>query len=399
MDGLEIDPERPETEINTHPDYLRILKENNSPGAAFARLNGQPSANSDTAQPSKSIARNTRGFSSDIPRLRRAACIAMPLVAPNEPIVFGVPIVKKPPVLPSTSGVAHTIAGDPDKSDKSDSDSPAPAGPRKAPGNTNREHRKGRKPPSRDSPLSNLSDSSSSGSEPGDNICRFTPDSDHDSDSLLSSAHRKHCQLLDKLKHQQAFLKSDPLFTYEGDVRSSKFKKWVRESRAWIKSGRLSVCQGILSAGKYLIGNNYKYFEREVVKGKKHSSLNTFYEGLFDYIFPVRFRENQRNLYDTVQQNSMSGLTFIRVLEDFANTLSDVKEPEIIRVFTRPARASIQSQPAFMGYRAEDLNLANLEILVFWIEESIATRNSVRSNTSNVPATWLNPTWLNLPQL
>lgn len=337
----------------------------------------------------------TRRSSSGVPPLVSAPRLATPVATPGQPLAFGVPIVNKPPVLPSSSGLARAMRGDTSEpSDDSSSSSSSSrnnaggsGGNYNGNGNNNGNGGSGSPPrrPPPPPPGDSSSDSSSSGSEPDSNIFHISPPSDHSSDSEPTKRRkrhnrRKHRTRLERLKYQQGFLKTDPPFKYDGEVKASQFKKWVRENRAWIKSGRLSVRQGILNAGKYLTGNAYKYFERDVLRGRQHHSLQQFYNGMFDYLFPVSFREDQRDIFDTTHQGNMPGLTYLRHLEDLADTIGDLEEQDIVRAFTRRAKASIRGQLAMMGYRAEDLTLATLEILIVRIEKALETRDGINGS-------------------
>ena len=106
------------------------------------------------------------------------------------------------------------------------------------------------------------------------------------------------------MKYQQLFLKEDPPFTYCGEIQVGLFKKWCHELRDWAKHAQLNWKKSICLAEKYLDGRAYQFYERDVLDLKKRYTLTTFFEGLFDYVFPADFRMQQRNKFDTCRQDS-----------------------------------------------------------------------------------------------
>lgn len=176
---------------------------------------------------------------------------------------------------------------------------------------------------------SSSSSSSSSGSSSGGDLFREEPPSDHSSDATKKQQknrrkHQRHCAKLNALKYQQAFIKNDPPFKYNGEIQSNTFKKWCRKLCEWIKDALLSQKKGICLSGKYLTGKAYKFHEQEVLQNDRYSKLTDYFEGLFDYIFPSDFRMLQRDKFNAYQQRDLSALDFIRRLQDIADTVGNL---------------------------------------------------------------------------
>lgn len=193
-------------------EFLRVLRENEELKETVGRLSNHPTPSSDELPAASSRNRSTPHRNTGIPPLRHTARVAMPLASQNKPLAFGVPIVKKPPALPPTSGVARAIAGDPEDPNGPDSNPSSSNGEGKDSGELHKKKRELRDKYA--SPPSDPGDSSSSGSDSDNDIFREVPDSDHESDSPSTKKHksrarRDYRRKIDKLKHQQAFLKSD----------------------------------------------------------------------------------------------------------------------------------------------------------------------------------------------
>ncbi|KAG1829740.1 hypothetical protein EV424DRAFT_1535456 [Suillus variegatus] len=160
--------------------------------------------------------------------------------------------------------------------------------------------------------------SEDSSDDPNARILAMEPESDHSSDSETTkcgkhAARMKHRAQLNLLKHQQGSLKHEPPFTYNGEVNSSTFKKWVREVCDWRDHAKLSTKQSLKMLGKYLGGNTYRFYECDVLDLKKRYSLMEFFEHLFDYIFPTDFWMMQRQKFrDCKQEGHHSIHDYIR---------------------------------------------------------------------------------------
>lgn len=219
------------------------------------------------------------------------------------------------------------------------------------------------------------SDSSSSDSSSGDDFFKKEPPSDHSSDDTVKRAknrrkRQRHRAKLNALKYHQSFLKTDPPFKYSGEIQASVYKKWCRELRDWIKDGRLSQKRGVRLSGKYMTGKAYKFFEQEVLQNNKYTTLTEYFEGLFDYIFPADFRMQQRDKFDAYQQRDMPALDYIRRLQDFADTVGDLDDSDVVLAFWRRCQPYIRAELVRSGFEPSELTVNELESLVTRIERA-----------------------------
>ncbi|KAG1761943.1 hypothetical protein EDD22DRAFT_1050932 [Suillus occidentalis] len=166
------------------------------------------------------------------------------------------------------------------------------------------------------------------------------PESDHDSDSAdikrsKRRARREYRARLNLLKYQQNFIKNEPPFTYNGDANATTFKKWVREVRDWTERAHLSTSQSLRMVGKYLSGQAYRFYERDILDLRKPYSLTEFFEQLFDYVFPPDFRMQQQRqrFLDCKQDPKHSVRDYLRRLRNLADTVGDIDDREMVRQF------------------------------------------------------------------
>ncbi|KAG2738352.1 hypothetical protein P692DRAFT_20758748, partial [Suillus brevipes Sb2] len=152
------------------------------------------------------------------------------------------------------------------------------------------------------------------------------PESDHASDSSeikrsKCRARREYRAKLNLMKYQQNFIKNEPPFTYNGEANATTFKKWVREVRDWKDRAHLSTGQSLRMVGKYLGGQAYRFYERDILDLHKGYSLTEFFEQLFDYVFPPDFRMQQRQRFLECKQDPKHSVRdYLRRLRNIADT-------------------------------------------------------------------------------
>ncbi len=157
-------------------------------------------------------------------------------------------------------------------------------------------------------------------------------------------------------------MKEDPPFKYNGEVQVSTFKRWCREIRSWVQRGCLSEQAGIEMSGKYLGGRAYLFFERGVLAVKKpFLSLAGYFKHLFDYLFPLDFRMQQRDKFDLFEQRELSVLDFLRRLHELADTIGDLDDRDIIIAFWRRCKPYLRFEMLREGLDPSIMSLITLE--------------------------------------
>ena len=131
--------------------------------------------------------------------------------------------------------------------------------------------------------------------------------------------------------------------------------------RDWAKRARLNRKKSIRLAGKYLDGLAYRFYERDVLDLKKRYTLTTFFEGLFDYVFPADFRMQQRDKFDTCRQDGRSVLDFLRKLQEIADTVGDIGDHDVVLAFWRRCQPYLRAELTKNGYDATTISVVTLE--------------------------------------
>ncbi|KAF9440525.1 hypothetical protein P691DRAFT_687412, partial [Macrolepiota fuliginosa MF-IS2] len=114
-------------------------------------------------------------------------------------------------------------------------------------------------------------------------------------------------------------IKNDPPFTYKGEIQASTFKHWCHEIWNWVQRGCLSERVGIELSGKYLAGSAYQFYECDILDLGQRYTLTEYFKHLFDYIFPADFWMQQRDKFDTCEQQEWSVMDFLCCLHELAD--------------------------------------------------------------------------------
>ncbi|KAF9234317.1 hypothetical protein BU15DRAFT_79141 [Melanogaster broomeanus] len=210
------------------------------------------------------------------------------------------------------------------------------------------------------------------------------PDSVHSSDSEATKSKkrrekRRYKKKMLRLKYQQSFLKIDPPFICNGEVRAETYKKWVREVRLFLKFSGLSNAKGLLVIGKYLTGRAYKWYDREVLNARRRFTLSEFFTGLFDYLFPHDFRTQQRDRFDACTQRGQSVRDFLQNLRDITDTVGDYSERDLVLAFWRRCDPYLRSGLQLKGYSGETMSLKCLETEAERVERAHKPSSSDKS--------------------
>jgi hypothetical protein len=168
-----------------------------------------------------------------------------------------------------------------------------------------------------------------------------------------------------KLKYQQSFLK---IVVYKGEIQARLFKKWVQETRLYLKYSGLNHSQSLDIISKYLGKRAYKYYDQEVLSKRTKLTLGQFFAGLFDYIFPPDFRAQQCDRFDKCSQRGRTVRDFLQRLRDLANTIGDLEEKDIVLAFWRWCESYLRVELTRDGYSADSISLDALEELSIQIE-------------------------------
>ena len=81
---------------------------------------------------------------------------------------------------------------------------------------------------------------------------------------------------------------------YDGNADARAYHRFVRESEAYIRDGRVKGRRRIFILSYYLTGKAYDFYTQKVSNDEENWTLTQFYDELFNYCFPVDYRMQLR---------------------------------------------------------------------------------------------------------
>jgi hypothetical protein len=182
----------------------------------------------------------------------------------------------------------------------------------------------------------NSSDSSSTLSESSkDGYWEETPPSTHLSDDeelarLKRKLNKKYEHYLRKQKLKRTLIKPQPPDVYDGTPDSRLFHKFVMQSTAYVRDGRVARRKQVFTLMNYLKDKVYEFYVLEVSYNPENWDLNKFFQALFDFCFPVNYRSEIRRKLRNARQGTRKIKEFVYELREYSSMIGHVDERELV---------------------------------------------------------------------
>ena len=139
-------------------------------------------------------------------------------------------------------------------------------------------------------------------------------------------------------------IKPIPPKEYDGaaDVRS--YHRFVRESDAYLRDGKVRSRRKVSLLSHYLTGKAYDFYMQKVAIDEERWTEFQFYEELFNYCFPVDYRMQLRKTLARCHQNDKSVAEYTHELQDLFNMIGNVPKQDQVLKFWNSSRPSIQKE-------------------------------------------------------
>ena len=172
---------------------------------------------------------------------------------------------------------------------------------------------------------------------------------------------------------------------YNGQADPRAYHRFVRESEAYLRDGRVRGRRQVFLLSYYLTGRAYDFYTQKVSSNEEEWTLHQFYSELFNFCFPIDYRMQLRRNLARCHQNDKSVAEYTHELHELFNMIGDVPERDRVLKFWNGTRSSIQK-----GLWRDNLNpetsswdrvVAQAEIIE--ISENVAERRDRRSNVGS----------------
>ena len=169
---------------------------------------------------------------------------------------------------------------------------------------------------------------------------------------------------------------------YNGQAEPRMYHRFVRESSAYLRDGKVKRNRQIFLLSYYLTDKAYDFYTQRVASDEENWTLKQFYVELFNHCFPVDYRMQLRKKLAKCHQNDKSVAEYLHELHELFNMIGNVSERDRVLKFWNGSRPVIQK-----GLWRDNLNpetsswsevIAQAEIIE--ISENVAERRDKRTN-------------------
>jgi hypothetical protein len=173
---------------------------------------------------------------------------------------------------------------------------------------------------------------------------------------------------------------------YDGKPDLMVFDKWTYEVNNWVRLGKYRDVTALRLLVSYVSGEAGEFFMNFVANNERSWTINTMYEALFDYCFPMDFKDRLRARLTHSIQGKRRIRDFVRDVERLAARFPDVNERAVIQTVWNGMRQSIRLRLIEWGISAENTPLARIVRKAMDIEASEETyRREAKNNQPGPP--------------
>ncbi|KAG6875801.1 hypothetical protein C0993_007390, partial [Termitomyces sp. T159_Od127] len=172
---------------------------------------------------------------------------------------------------------------------------------------------------------------SNSGYDSEDSESSFTS-----SGSASSSRHhgRRRSHHSKHKRPRRTIIKPTPPEKYDGRVDIRAFHKFLTHGTAYVKYGYVEKRRQVMVLSEFLTGKAYTFYTRCVSLDPERWSLRKFFVELFNYCFPIDFRNQQREKLNSFYQGQKSVREYVADLDKlFTIVGADSARARVVKLF------------------------------------------------------------------
>jgi hypothetical protein len=111
---------------------------------------------------------------------------------------------------------------------------------------------------------------------------------------------------------------------YNGTADARLFYRFVTEGTAYVTDGNVPLERQIFVLSYHLSGTAYDFYTQKVANKFHQWTLSTFFNGLFNYCFPINYQTIQRGKLRRCFQNEKTVSAYVHELEELFNLIGSV---------------------------------------------------------------------------
>lgn len=145
-------------------------------------------------------------------------------------------------------------------------------------------------------------------------------------------------------KHRKSKMTLKPLVPkeYNGAADSRAYYRFLTEGAAYVTDGKVAPDRQVFILSYYLTDKAYDYYTQKVALNNDQWTLTSFFEGLFNYCFPLSFRSDQRKRLRRTFQNDKTVSAYVHEIEEIFNLIGNITQRDKIIKLWDGLKPSIQ---------------------------------------------------------
>ncbi|KAJ3730437.1 hypothetical protein C8R42DRAFT_568408, partial [Lentinula raphanica] len=108
---------------------------------------------------------------------------------------------------------------------------------------------------------------------------------------------------------------------YSGEKDEQKFHRFAKASALYVKDGRVPVHREVNIVSNFLEGQAYTFYHSLCGDNPEEWTLYKFFVAMYNYIFPVNYRMEQRRRLLTLSQKGRKVREHVRLFEELCNSV------------------------------------------------------------------------------
>ncbi|KAJ6545720.1 hypothetical protein B0H19DRAFT_864115, partial [Mycena capillaripes] len=121
---------------------------------------------------------------------------------------------------------------------------------------------------------------------------------------------------------------------YNGEPNANAIQRFARESRTYVKMGRVPEEDQVFFVSYYLDGKALDFYNQVVVPDKESWELKRFFIELFEFCFPVDFRNTQRKRLNRCFQGVKEVSAHVAEWSEIYNTIGlEDNQEKVVKLF------------------------------------------------------------------
>jgi len=129
---------------------------------------------------------------------------------------------------------------------------------------------------------------------------------------------------------------------YDGSADSKSFHHFMTESTAYVKDGNVPEKKQVFIVAHYLTGKGRTFYTEEVAPDPYSWRLREFFKRLFNFCFPVNYRNLQRDKIAVFVQNNLTVREYLHELNEMWNTIGERNDRLKVDKFWKGLRKDFQ---------------------------------------------------------